>query len=183
MLLYGCCCSLISSSLGLCTLASARCTLGPKGGRDGQICSLQSTFLFFQLVFLWLSQEMNFILSFLSLHSSGLFFLLLITSWHTGQVQSPLKDACRGWRLIEFLEVCAIWLPGRWEWPTIGISLRESEAEFSFLAAVRGQSLCIIARQHKWMDWPSCPRAAPGWLQHRRFHVQDVSFTIDGQWE
>lgn len=137
---YSCCCSLISSFLGLCSLVSARHTWGPKGVKDGQICSLQSTFPF-QLVFLWLSQEMNFILSFLSLHSSGHFFLLLITSWRVGQVQSPLKDVYRGWRLIEFLEVCAVWLPGRWEKPMIGTSLRESEAEFSCLAAVRGQSL------------------------------------------
>lgn len=95
---------------------------------------------------------MSFILCYLSLHSSGLFFLRLITSWHFGQVQSPLKDVHSVWNLIKFLEVRAIQLPGRWERPMTETPLRESEAEYSCLAAARGQSLCTLASQTTQMN-------------------------------
>lgn len=44
--------------------------------------------------------------------------------------------------------------------------------------------LCTLSRQTAQRNcWPSCPRAAPDWLQHRQFVVQSGSFPTDGKWE
>lgn len=107
----------------------------------------------------------------------------LITSWHVGQVQSPLKDVHTVCKLIKFLEVSVLWLPGRWGrdlwWGLCWGRVKQSSA--------------------LWQQWGVCPsvhtlqtdsqhggaagQAVPEQLQHSQFLVQGGTFPTDGKWE
>lgn len=106
-----------------------------------------------------------------------------LTCWSS---MSPLKDVHSVWNFIKFLEVRAIQLPGRWDRPMTGTLLREREAEFSCLAAARGQSLRTPAHQTTQMNGlaklsqsssglaPAQAVSCPGSVFHNRWQWEEA---------
>lgn len=108
----------------------------------------------------------------------------LITSWHVGQVQSPLKDVHTVCKLIKFLEVSVLWLPGRWGrdlwWGLCWGRVKQSSALWQQWGVCPSVHTLQTDRQTARRScWPSCPRAAPaqpvscpGWNFPNRWQVR-----------
>lgn len=186
-----CCLQLLISLLCTHTLTGFCQTVPPQELKvpevfQGHLSYLFSTQLFFfsfQLFLLWLPEEISFILPYLSVHSSGFFSPLLITSWHVGQVQSPLKDVHGICKLIKFLEVCVLWLPGRWGrdlwWRLCWGRVKQSSAVWQQWGVNPSVHTLQTDRQHR----GAAGQAVPEQLQHSQFLVQGGTFPTDGKWE